>query len=439
MYSNIRRAVGFAVVGLFSLLGPVVGTSVSILYGIIALSAVLITHGPIFELFARPGDYEVDRLRGLFGFAVSAAVLGILAGAGNLPMVVFPTTILLVALGNLGAELVRVRTQLPSTLGYIGGGLVGGTVGQLVALRFDGGLVLPVFLTVLLAGVLSAALIRSMLFPRDEPPVVFTVGFLLWLLVAVGIDAQVLSVITAVAVAGGVGLLAYTLDAASIEGMIAGILLGLVTIVLGGYRWFALLVTFFAVGGGSTKIRYQRKLEHGVAEANGGARGGENVLANASAAMAGLFLFALTDAGLLAGDPRVYLFLFAGALATALSDTLASEIGGSFGQTRLITTFAPVPPGTDGGITWQGLVAGVTGAGIIGVLSLELFATIGPTAAVALTVAGVAGMVIDSLLGATIEGTLFGNGGVNFIATSVGGVLGAGLALGLGIVGLPFA
>jgi len=430
----VRRAVGFAFIGLLALAGPALGTAAAAPFALIALVAIVVSDGPLFDLFARPGDYQAGRLRGLFGFALSAAVLAVIAGYGSLPMSVFASTVLIVVLGNVGAELVRARTSHAPILGDLAGGLLGGVLGQsVVAVTAGLPFVYAEVLALVLTGALLGALIRSMLFLQDEPPVMFSVAFLLWLLVAIEIDASIVSVAVAVGVAGGVGLLAFLLDAASIEGMVAGILLGVITIVLGGYGWFALLLAFFAIGGASSKFRYERKRDRGVAEANGGARGGENVLANSGAAMGGLVLFSLVDAGLLSGDPLLYAFLFAGSLATALSDTLASEIGGPYGQTRLITTLEPVPPGTDGGVTWQGLLAGVAGASIIAGLMIQLFASVALPGGVIVALAGVLGMTVDSLLGATLEGRILGNGSVNFTATLTGGLA---AALGAALTGL---
>lgn len=105
---------------------------------------------------------------------------------------------------------------------------------------------------------------------------------------------------------------------------------------------------------------------------------------------------------------------FAGALAAATSDTWASEIGRhSRSLPRLITNGTPVPAGTDGGITVLGTAGGLAGAALMGVLS-------GRPALVG--IAGFAGMLVDSLLGATIQGKLPGmdNDAVNLAATLSG-------------------
>lgn len=440
MNENIRRASGFTLIGALAFIAPMFETAAGLPFALVALLSVVITSGPVFNLLARPGDYDAGRLRGLFGFSLSAAVLGTLAGAGEMPMAVFTGTIFLVALGNLGAVISQtIIKRINPTFGYIGGALIGGILGVLIPMwtfkitTFAA----PVVVTLTLSGALLAALIHSMLFSRDEPPVIFSVGLLLWLLTAVGIDADLVAISVAVLITFTLGTLAYYFDAASVEGMIAGVLLGLLAIVLGGYNWFAVLFAFFAIGGISSKFRYERKLQHGVAEKNQGARGGENVLANASVGMGALFFYSLTEAGAISGDALLYVFAFAGAIATALSDTLASEIGGSYGRTRLITTLKPVEPGTDGGITWQGMLAGIVGATIIAGLAYYTFPAVASWEALVIVTAGVAGMVIDSLLGATVEGQVLGNGSVNFLATFSGAIIAAILVVAVGTAELP--
>ena len=86
---------------------------------------------------------------------------------------------------------------------------------------------------------------------------------------------------------------------------------------------------------------------------------------------------------------------FAGALAAATADTWATEIGSrSREQPRLLTSGAPVPAGTSGGITLLGTLGGLGGAAFIG--ALAGLVTVG--------IAGALGMVFDSLLGATLQG-----------------------------------
>jgi uncharacterized protein (TIGR00297 family) len=106
------------------------------------------------------------------------------------------------------------------------------------------------------------------------------------------------------------------------------------------------------------------------------------------------------------------------ALAEAATDTVASEIGQYRGpDARLITTWERVPPGTDGGITVPGSIAGLA-AGLV----IAVVATVGgmlPQAQLWIpATAGFAGMLIDSILGATLQRRgWISNQAVNFFAT----------------------
>ena len=119
---------------------------------------------------------------------------------------------------------------------------------------------------------------------------------------------------------------------------------------------------------------------------------------------------------------------FAGALAAATADTWASEIG-RHARTppRLITNGRPVPAGTDGGITLLGTAGGIAGALFVAGLSY-LF---GQRNTLAVAVAGIAGMVLDSLLGATVQGAVrwFDNDAVNLAATLSGALIAAAESL----------
>ena len=92
---------------------------------------------------------------------------------------------------------------------------------------------------------------------------------------------------------------------------------------------------------------------------------------------------------------------FAGALAAATADTWATEIGAfSTVAPRLVTTGAPVPAGTSGGITVLGTAGGVAGALLIATLATAL----GPAPWLVVAGAGVAGMAADSVCGAALQG-----------------------------------
>jgi uncharacterized protein (TIGR00297 family) len=189
-------------------------------------------------------------------------------------------------------------------------------------------------------------------------------------------------------------------------GAAAALTVGGATVWGVGWRGFGLLLAFFISGSLLTR--------------GGGRRNARQVFANGGVAAA---------SALLGAWPA-----FAGALAAAAADTWATEIG-AFSHTtpRLITSGAPVARGANGGITPLGTAGGVLGAAVMGGLTWVL----GPhdlRLAGVVAIAGVAGMLVDSLLGATaqrpFEDGWLDNDAVNLAMTLVGaGIAAAGWRL----------
>jgi uncharacterized protein (TIGR00297 family) len=184
------------------------------------------------------------------------------------------------------------------------------------------------------------------------------------------------------------------------RGAAAALAVGLATIYGFGWRGMALLLAFFV-----SSSLLTRAAAGGEKGGGGGRRNARQVLANggvaALAALAGNWAW------------------FAGALAAANADTWATEVGShSPTMPRLITTWSRVPAGTDGGMTLLGTAGGVAGAGLIAGVSYA----VGHRAATAVAAAGVVGMLLDSLLGATVQGKVrwMDNDAVNLAATLAG-------------------
>ncbi|MEZ3143053.1 DUF92 domain-containing protein [Halobaculum sp. MBLA0143] len=450
MRQQLRRAGGFAVVATLALAAPALGPAAAAPFAAVALlAAFVVDDGWLFELFARPADRKQRRLNGLAGFALAATGLAVLTALPEAPMPVpvFAAAVCTLAYGRLGRQFVRASTsdEFLTTAAFVATGFLGGTAVQ-AAVAFvsptasDAGL--PTFAFLAVVGALVAALLRSVLFVDDDPLVVVGVGFLLWLFQAITPSVTPSVVAAGLGVTVFLGWVSYALQTADVPGMLTGVLLGLVTVVLGGVGWFAALISFFGIGGLASKFRYDDKRERGVAQENEGARGTSNVLGNAAVALVSVVAYAAVievelGASTVVGSvdlstvtvfgvglPTLWALAFAGSLAAAMADTLASEVGGLFDGPRLVTTLQRVEPGTDGAVTWQGELAGTVGAALVAGLAAGTMPVGGPTTLVAVIVlaAGVVGMTVDSLCGAVIEGDLVGNETVNFLATVAGAI-----------------
>ena len=436
MTSIVRRAAGFAGVGTLSLAAPLLRDAAAVPFALVAVVALVISEGAVFELFARPGDRRDGQLRGLAGFAFAATGIALLSSMLGLPVHVFVAAVVLVPYGNLCQQLARDYRPEPivETAAFAAGGFVAAFAAQFVAVAVSAAAdpTVPEMVFLAASGALLAALMRTVLFERDDPFVLVSVSLLLWLFADLSITVSPLDILVAIAITATFGYVSWALDTASIAGMLTGVFLSLLTIVLGGYAWFAVLIAFFGIGGLATKYKYGEKEAMGIAEANEGARGSGNVLGNAAVALVALIGFAASARLPIHAD--VFLFAFVGSIATAMSDTLSSEIGMVYDRPRLITTLERVEPGTDGGVTWQGELAGILGAALVALIALVLFESVDLFGMAVIVLAGVGGMTADSLFGATIEGSHVNNQGVNFLATLTGAVLGAFVAL---VVGLP--
>jgi uncharacterized protein (TIGR00297 family) len=128
-----------------------------------------------------------------------------------------------------------------------------------------------------------------------------------------------------------------------------------------------------------------------------------------------------------------FLIALIAAFAEAAGDTVSSEIGQWLsGRAYLITSFQPVPAGENGGVSLGGSLAGMLASTLIVALAFTLGICDRGGAMMALA-AAVAGNLLDSVLGATIERRgLVSNGIVNFAGTSFAGMLALAIALRIG-------
>ncbi|MDO7886024.1 DUF92 domain-containing protein [Hymenobacter cheonanensis] len=203
--------------------------------------------------------------------------------------------------------------------------------------------------------------------------------------------------------------------------------LGLLIYLGTGFGGLTLLALFFGLGTVASSWRVADKRRLGLAEENRGRRTAGQVVANAG--VAGL-------AGLLAWQwppwaPLAHLML-AGSFAAATADTLASELGNVYGRRYYnILTLKPDTRGLNGVVSLEGTALGLAGtAGLAACYCLG--AGWGP-AFWWLLVAGTAGNLADSVLGATLERRGYlRNNAVNFLNTLTGALVAGGLRHWLG-------
>lgn len=163
-----------------------------------------------------------------------------------------------------------------------------------------------------------------------------------------------------------------------------------------GWEWGALLVLFFVTGSALSHAGAARKAARTASVVEKGSeRDAMQVLANGG-------VFGIAAIAHLLAPSSATLAVGAGALAAAAADTFATEIGVlARGPARSITSGRVVPAGTSGGVTWLGTLASVIGAATISLAALAM----GWPSRVALAAfaGGIAGSLVDSLLGATLQ------------------------------------
>jgi len=222
----------------------------------------------------------------------------------------------------------------------------------------------------------------------------FTADFS-WLQLAIGF-----------ALAAGIACAAYLVRSLSGSGAAAACLLGTVIFGLGGLPWAVLLVGFFVSSSLLSKLFKRRKAAVDEKFSKGSQRDAGQVFANGG--MAGVLVL------LLAAFPtQTWLWVCgAASLAAVNADTWATELGILSNENpRLITNGKEVEKGSSGGISLTGTLAALSGAAVIAGLALIVWpdyaGNLTFTFALAgfglISLAGLGGSLVDSLLGATLQ------------------------------------
>jgi len=314
-------------------------------------------------------------------------------------------------------------------LGFLGAAFLYGFVAARVPSGWE--------LGCLLAAALAGAAVESLPSELDDnvlPPLVAAAVLALLLPCRAGaLDALEPAGLLGFAAALGINVaiagLAAALRVVRPSGALLGALLGTLVLGFGGAGLYLLLWIFFLGGTLATRFRRARKEAMGKAEARGGRRGAANVLANVSVPA-----FCAVVAGLGPHGDALRLSA-AAALATALMDTVGTELGQAVASpTVLLPDLRRVPPGTDGAVSVAGTLAGLSAAALLAWAGVLAFVFTGAGAAV-VVLAAFLGTILESLLGRAGAPWRVSNGHVlNFVNTLAGAAAAPPLAALLGAV-----
>jgi uncharacterized protein (TIGR00297 family) len=203
-----------------------------------------------------------------------------------------------------------------------------------------------------------------------------------------------------------------------------GALLGALIYFGSGFPGLTLLAVFFLAGTAATSWKKEEKrLIQGSAAHQTTRRAGQ-VLANA-----GVAAILSGTAIAIPAERSLLVLMMAAAMSSALSDTLASELGMVYGHRFFnILTGRSDEKGLDGVISIEGLLFGMAGSALMAAIYCLFVAKWGRPFLVIL-VAGTIGNLADSLLGAVFERRkLLSNDLVNLLNTLVAALLAAFMA-----------
>ena len=191
-----------------------------------------------------------------------------------------------------------------------------------------------------------------------------------------------------------IAVVSWKLKHLTVSGAIAAFVVGSIILYIGGVSAIGMLMFFFISSALISKVLPHRTEK---IQKKGSCRDMAQVFANSVPAIIGLFIYRFTPyetPGLVA---------FAAALAEAMSDTWAGDIGVMSRHDPVsIITFTKVPKGLSGGISALGCMASLLASFLMGLLFTGCYMT-GFASLSIITIAGALGALFDSFLGGTLQ------------------------------------
>lgn len=193
------------------------------------------------------------------------------------------------------------------------------------------------------------------------------------------------------------------------QGAITAVIIGMLVLQTAQLKGVLMLMTFFVLSVLTTTHKKEIKAKLHPDNLADKGRNSKQVLANGGVAGLAAILEVF--------DPQhheLYIMMMAASLASALADTLSSELGMVYGRRFYnIVTFKKEENGLDGVVSIEGLFIGAAGSCIIALIYSGF-----NNAGFIVFIAGVMGNLTDSILGASLERKNFiGNNAVNFFNT----------------------
>ncbi len=189
-------------------------------------------------------------------------------------------------------------------------------------------------------------------------------------------------------------LFSFKLKFLTTDGSFTAFILGAFVFGLGGLKWSVPLLTFFILSSLLSKVK---KNNHSDAFEKGDKRDSLQVLANGG-------LPALLMMLNLVQPDAIWFVLYLTSLATSMADTWATETG-NFKErpTFWILNFEKIEQGISGGISLGGTIGAIAGASILALSGIYWIGAYKWLIFAVVAIGGVLGMIIDSLLGATLQ------------------------------------
>lgn len=200
----------------------------------------------------------------------------------------------------------------------------------------------------------------------------------------------------------------------TIAGAITAGVVGLLVFAGAGYTGLIMLTVFFIFGTLATSWKKKEKLPFKSSEDRSTKRNAGQVLANGGIpALTGLLAL------LIPSHASSFGMMTAAALASAMADTLSSELGMLYGRRFFnIVTFKKEGKGLDGVISIEGLLIGIIGSVVIA--AIYAIGIGWSRGVVFIVIAGTAGNLTDSILGAVLERKKYlNNDAVNLLNTLI--------------------